>query len=410
MTQQLPPQYLLPPLYPAPGEVIDGKYRIERLLGEGGMGAVAKATHLLREAPVALKFMNPGATGLAGAAERFRNEAVAASRIESDHVVRIFDVGQLPSGSLYLVMDYLEGRDLAELLAREGTPGLDVPRAVHFTLQALRALQIAHSVGIVHRDMKPSNCFVVVKDGEPDFVKILDFGISKVERKDGGSLTRTNSALGTPLYMSPEQARSPRDVDHRSDLYSAGAVFYELLTGRPPYTAESGEFTEILFKIFTQDPPDVRVYRPELPEALAGLVSHAIARDPRNRYQSAAEMAEACAPWADGRSQQVLARIRYTASGGSASLRGASVPPPAGVMPFSIAPAASALSEATAKTHLSPESVAPAPLPANPLTAASPAVKTAGGMARDTTAAGGRPRRRSSLLPTLGAMLALLAA
>jgi serine/threonine-protein kinase len=246
------------------GEVLDGKYRIERLLGEGGMGAVAKATHLLRRAPVALKFMSPAVLQMTGAVERFVNEGVAASQIDSDHVVKIFDVGRMASGAPYLVMEYLEGCDLAQLLEREG-PVLGAQRAVNFTLQILRALQAAHAAGIVHRDMKPSNCFVITKDGDPDFIKLVDFGISKVKSADeapAAHLTRTNSALGTPLYMSPEQARSPRDVDHRTDLYSVGAILYEMLTGRTPYTADSGEYTEILFKIFTTDPEYIKTFRP----------------------------------------------------------------------------------------------------------------------------------------------------
>ncbi len=298
--------------YPQPGDVLDGKYRIERLLGEGGMGAVAKATHLLRRAPVALKFMSGAVLSMPGAVERFVNEGVAASQIDSDHVVKVFDVGRLPNGSPYLVMEYLDGWDLGQLLEREG-PVLSVERAVHFTVQALRALQTAHAAGIVHRDMKPSNCFVIVKDGEPDFVKLVDFGISKVRTSEDGQgahLTRTNSALGTPLYMSPEQARSPRDVDHRTDLYSVGAILYEMLTGRTPYTADSGEYTEILFKIFTTEPEPLSQLRPDLPEALVAVVHRALQRDIDVRFASAVDMAEALVPFADERSGQVFTRLR----------------------------------------------------------------------------------------------------
>jgi serine/threonine-protein kinase len=322
MTQPLVPPLQLPPAYPAAGEVLDGKYQIERLLGEGGMGAVAKAQHLLRRAPVALKFMSPAVLSMSGAVERFVNEGVAASQIDSDHVVRIFDVGTLPSGAPYLVMEYLEGSDLSDILARDGNPGLSTPRAVHFILQSLRGLSVAHAAGIVHRDMKPSNVFVVTKDGEPDFVKLVDFGISKVKQQGAANITRTNSALGTPLYMSPEQARSPRDVDHRSDLYSVGVILYELLTGRTPFFSETGEFTEILFKIFTQDPPPIQTYRPDLPPALCDAVHKALARDPKDRYATTAEMSEALAPWADERSHVIVNRMRTRAS------RSASPEPP----------------------------------------------------------------------------------
>src|SRR5262249_28422202 len=146
--------------YPKPGEVIDGKYQIEALLGRGGMGAVLRAKHLLLRAPVALKFMSPEVMNVPGVAERFQNEGIAVSRIDSENVVKVFDVSKLPNGQPFLVMEYLEGEDLAHLLGREGAPFLSsVPRAVHFVLQVLRGLHVAHRAGIVHRDMKPANCF-----------------------------------------------------------------------------------------------------------------------------------------------------------------------------------------------------------------------------------------------------------
>ena len=301
---------MLPSPYPAAGEVIDGKYQLERVLGEGGMGCVARAYHLLLRAPVALKFMNPQFMNFPGAVERFINEGIASKKIKSDHVVPVDDVGKLASGAPYLVMPCLEGMDLADLLARDGEPGLPIARAVHFTLQILRGLQAAHAAGIIHRDMKPSNCFVVTHDGQGDFVRILDFGISKVVQAGSASLTQTNSALGTPLYMSPEQARSPRDVDGRSDIYSVGVILYELLTGHTPFFSESGEFTEILFKLFTADPPPVQSTRPDIPDALAAVVHHALAREPKDRYLTAAELAEAVAVFADERSNGIIQRIR----------------------------------------------------------------------------------------------------
>jgi serine/threonine protein kinase len=350
---------------------------------------------VLRRAPVALKFMSPAVLSMQGAVERFVNEGVAASQIDSDHVVKVFDVGRLPSGAPYLVMEFLEGRDLSQVLEREG-PILPVPRAIHFTVQALRALHTAHAAGIVHRDMKPSNCFVINKDGEPDFVKLVDFGISKVRTaEDGGEapaphLTKTNSALGTPLYMSPEQARSPRDVDHRSDLYSVGAILYEMLAGRTPYTSDTGEFTEILFKIFTTEPEPIRNLRPDIPEALATLVHRALQRDREARFASATDMAEALAPFADERSREHLARLRSTR-------RNSSLLPPGqqhAVTPLD-ASARVAQSEATARTFASTS------LPPGPL------VPTAGGVAREASGPAKRGGRTGLVLGIVAGIVTL---
>ena len=320
---------MLPSPYPAAGEVIDGKYQLERVLGEGGMGCVARAYHLLLRAPVALKFMNPQFMTFPGAVERFINEGIASKKIKSDHVVPVDDVGKLPSGAPYLVMPCLEGMDLADLLARDGIPGLPTHRAVHFTLQILRGLQAAHAAAIIHRDMKPSNCFVVKHDGEDDFVRILDFGISKVVEPGSASLTQTNSALGTPLYMSPEQARSPRDVDGRSDIYSVGVILYELLTGHTPFFSESGEFTEILFKLFTADPPPVQSTRPDIPDALAAVVHKALARETKDRYTTAGDLAEALFVFADARSAGIITRIRAFKPEQAQTM-----PPPADMLPM----------------------------------------------------------------------------
>ncbi|OJY18345.1 MAG: hypothetical protein BGO98_31870 [Myxococcales bacterium 68-20] len=301
---------VVPSPYPAAGDIVDGKYKIEKMLGEGGMGAVARATHVVLGGTLALKFMNPQFMSFPGAVERFVNEGRASKAIKSDHVLPVTDVGLLPNGTPYLLMECLYGLDLADLLARDGPSGLPVERAVHFVVQILRGLQAAHAIGIIHRDMKPSNCFVVTHDGEDDFVKILDFGISKVVQPGSSSLTQTNSALGTPLYMSPEQARSPRDVDTRSDLYSVGVILYELLSGRTPFFSESGEFTEILFQLFTADPPPIQQMRADLSDALAAVVHKALAREVGDRHATALELAEALVPFASEKSLALVERMR----------------------------------------------------------------------------------------------------
>jgi eukaryotic-like serine/threonine-protein kinase len=191
---------VVPSPYPGPGEIVDA-WIIDKIMGEGGMGAVARAYHGQLQTPVAIKFMNPQFLTFPGARERFLNEGRASGRIKSDHVVPVSHAGETDKGVPYLVMECLNGLDLADLLARDGTPGLPIQRAVHFLLQVLRALQAAHAVGIVHRDMKPSNCFVVNNDGEEDFVKILDFGISKVQQPGGGSAVNSlkRISVNSPL-------------------------------------------------------------------------------------------------------------------------------------------------------------------------------------------------------------------
>jgi serine/threonine-protein kinase len=239
--------------------------------------------------------------------------------------------------------------------------------------------------------MKPSNCFIINKDGEADFVKLVDFGISKVRSDDTqahqANLTRTNSALGTPLYMSPEQARSPRDVDHRADLYSVGAILYELLTGRTPYTAESGEYTEILFKIFTTEPEPLRSLRPEVDEGLASVVHRALVRDPNQRFSSASEMAEALVPYADERSAQVIARVR----GG----RGRSVMPPS--QSFTPPQVGGAAPGARANTY---------PTAGDALRA--PRVPTDVGVTRETPPQVGQPAPKASRAPLVLAFVAVV--
>ena len=272
------------------------------------MGAVAKATHLLRRAPVALKFMSPAVLALQGAVERFVNEGVAASQIDSDHVVKVFDVGRMPTGAPYLVMEFLDGQRPRAAPGARGRRGSSIPRAVHFILQILRALQTAHAAGIIHRDMKPSNCFVVEQGRRARLrqARRLRHQQGPHRRRRGQGPRPTSRAptapSGTPLYMSPEQARSPRDVDPRS----------RPLLGRrhPLRAAHRAHAVHLGDRRVHRDPLQDLHHRPRAAAVAAarrapgarGRRHRALARDLDARFASAAEMAEALAPFADERS------------------------------------------------------------------------------------------------------------
>ena len=220
------------------GAVVAGEYRVERFLGAGGMGVVVAATHLQLERPVALKFLQRDAASSPDVVSRFTREAKAAGKIQGEHVARVLDVGALETGEPYLVMEYLDGEDLARILARRGP--LPIAETVDYVLEACEAVAEAHALGIVHRDLKPANLFLATRPSGKPLVKVLDFGISKAPASatDAG-LTTTSSVVGSPLYMSPEQMTSAKSVDARSDVWSLGVVLYELLTAGHPFPAES---------------------------------------------------------------------------------------------------------------------------------------------------------------------------
>ena len=226
----------LPPV--SPGDVLAGKYRVERVIGAGGMGVVVQATHLELDERVAMKFLLPHAIENAEAATRFVREARAAVKIKSEHVARVTDVGRLENGAPYIVMEFLQGSDLAAVL--QNGP-LSIEDAVDFVLQASDAMAEAHAANIVHRDLKPSNLFMSLRSDGTPLIKVLDFGISKVNVPDtsDAGLTRTTAIMGSPFYMSPEQMRSSKDVDHRTDIWALGVILYELLTGTQPFNGET---------------------------------------------------------------------------------------------------------------------------------------------------------------------------
>ncbi|MGC4089700.1 MAG: serine/threonine-protein kinase [Polyangiaceae bacterium] len=272
------------------GSVVAGKYRIDRLIGRGGMGAVFQATHLAIGKRVALKFLNSDAAKDHDAAERFQREALAASVVESSHIVQIFDAGTSDDGQPFLVMELLTGEDLRARLRRERR--LDVDSAASIAAQVLRALVRAHAAGIVHRDLKPDNVFLCQRDDGALFVKIVDFGVSKLARSSTvDTLTRRGTVIGTVYYMSPEQAQAFPDVDGRTDLFSLGAILYECLTGRPPHQAPTYE--SVLVAICTKDADDVRTLAPDVSRNFAAVIKRALARDRSQRFASAEAMLQA---------------------------------------------------------------------------------------------------------------------
>lgn len=267
------------------GLVLEGKYRLTAALGAGAMGHVWRAEHVRLGRPFAVKLLRPELVSDPSVLARFQQEAQAAARIGNRHIVDIVDVGQTPGGAPFLVMEFLRGRALAAELAALGP--LPVARAVDLTSQLLDGLAAAHAAGIVHRDLKPDNVFVVPEAGGRDYVKLLDFGIAKA--KDDPKvqhLTRTGMLLGTPRYMSPEQVLGRRDVDRRADLWAAGVILYECLTGRVPF--EAPDLASTLTAILQQAPVTPASWRPEIEPWLGDAVLRALAKEPNGRFADAA--------------------------------------------------------------------------------------------------------------------------
>jgi serine/threonine protein kinase len=292
-----------------PGTVLLDRYRVVRALGIGGMSQVVCAEHLALGTKVAMKFLLPGLAILPDAPQRFVREALAVTRVKSDHVAKVLDVGTLPGGPPYLVMEYLEGQDLGRHV--KAGQRFEVEEAIDLTVQAADALARAHAAGVIHRDVKPSNLFLTSRpDGTP-LLKVLDFGISKVleeAAKEDLELTKTTAVMGSALYMSLEQMRSTKTVDHRTDIYALGVSLYELLTGTHPFTAES--FSELCVKVSLDPPSPLRDHRPDVPEALAEAIAVAYARSAAERYQTVGGFALALAPFASPRTLEHIDSIR----------------------------------------------------------------------------------------------------
>ncbi len=297
---------------PAPGTVLAEKYRVEHVLGAGGMGYVIRAWHLELDERVAIKMLLPKSAADPDTVMRFLREGRAAVKIKSEHVCRVLDVGRTDRVP-FIVMEYLDGVDLQRLLEREQRFAPEV--AVDYVLQATEAIAEAHAQGIVHRDLKPANLFLVHKaDGTPT-VKVLDFGISKMTGgpADQLSVTKSSSTLGSPLYMSPEQLRSSREVDTRADIWALGVILFELISGRPPFQA--GSLPELGALVLIEDAPDVRQFAAGTPPELAQAIGKCLRRDPDERFATVAELAAAIAPFGPGHAQDAGERIARVAEG-----------------------------------------------------------------------------------------------
>ncbi|HEY0469790.1 MAG TPA: serine/threonine-protein kinase [Polyangiaceae bacterium] len=283
-----------------PGCIVGNKYRIDGCLGEGGMGVVLSATHLELDAPVAIKVVREEFAGSDDIVERVLFEARAVARMRSSHVVRVLDVARLDSGCPYIVMEQLQGVDLGLALFDNGP--FSVPQAIDYLLQACDGLAEAHGLGIVHRDLKPGNLFLATTP-EGVVLKVLDFGISKevgsplrsIARLPRTSLTSAGDPVGSPYYMAPEQMRASPDIDARADIWSLGAILFELLTGQCPFEGET--MSEVCAKVLVEDPPSLSAFSNGAAADLDPVIARCLAKDPKLRYQTVTEFAQALRAW-----------------------------------------------------------------------------------------------------------------
>jgi len=312
----------------APGAIIADKYEYVGLLGSGGVAYVLSALHLELGEMVALKFLRPESLAYEDVVARFASEARAVARIKSEHVAHVYDVGTLADGEPFIVMEYLEGKDLADILAERRR--LPIQVAVDYVLQACEALACAHAGGIVHRDIKPENLFLTQQAGSAEVIKVLDFGISKSAMAAVGPNARKSAKtmlpMGTPGYMSPEQIRACGTVDARTDIWALGCVLSELITGATAFDAPTQ--VQLGAIILEREPVPLRSLMPEAPPELEAIVARCLRKDPAERFEDVAELAVALYPFGPRRSRISAERCNQVLRGHGALLEVQSVPPP----------------------------------------------------------------------------------
>ncbi|MFO0648036.1 MAG: serine/threonine-protein kinase [Polyangiales bacterium] len=280
--------------------VLAERYRVLKPIGRGGMGAVFEAVHVHTGRRLAVKTLLAQYVNDAVLVERFMREARATTAIGDPHVVEIVDIGRTPEGDVFMVMELLEGRELKRAI-RDDAP-LPIERACHIARQIGEVMGRAHALGIVHRDLKPANVFLVQRDRDPDYVKVLDFGIAKLDASAhpdvaaGQTMTRTGQIIGTPSYMSPEQLQGLKELDARSDVYALGVILYQAIAGSLPIRGES--IPDIFLKVMTTEAPALATFRDDVPAELDGIVRRALSREPAARFADGAAFAEALAPYA----------------------------------------------------------------------------------------------------------------
>jgi serine/threonine-protein kinase len=314
--------------YVSVGDVIAEKYRVEKVLGQGGMGFVVQATHLQLEERVALKFLHRSAMERPEIVSRFAQEARSAVKLKSEYVARVLDVGAIPDGSPFIIMEYLEGKDLAHFIDEHGP--LPVADAVQYVVQACEGLAEAHSRGIVHRDIKPDNLFLVERNDGWRSVKIVDFGISKAALAGaaGGNQPghQTTEILGSPYYMSPEQLRSTKNADHRADVWSLGATLFELLAAATAFDEEL-QLTELIVEILEKPHRRLSFYRTDVPPELEAIIDKCLEKDREKRFQNTGELAIALLPFAPRRARLAVERaVSLTRASPQLSTPGLDVP------------------------------------------------------------------------------------